>query len=58
MHWRYGIKRHKLLYATDKQQGYIVLHKELYPLSCTNFNGVQTIKIMNHCYIPETNIIL
>ena len=36
----YDIKRHKLLDATDKQQGYTVLHKELYPLSCNNFNGV------------------
>ena len=33
--WNQKIQIH--MYKTDKQQGYIVQHKELQPLSCRNF---------------------
>lgn len=31
----------------DKIQGYIVYHTELQTLSCSSFNGVQAVKILN-----------
>ena len=43
----YGIKRQTIVYKIDKQQGYIIQHRELQPLSfffsshclITTFNG-------------------
>ena len=33
-----GLTDTTTMHKTDEQQGYIVQHRELYPLSCNNFN--------------------
>ena len=47
------------IYRMDKQQGYIVQHREIQPLFCNNFKWSLIYKnIESLCCTPETNIIL
>lgn len=37
---RYGINIQTTVYIIDEWQGYTAEHKELYTLSCNNYNGI------------------
>ena len=47
------------MYKIDKQQGYIVQHREIQTLFCNNFKwNINCKNIESLCYTPEINIIL
>ena len=51
--------RAKYIATVDKQQGYIVQHGELQPLSCNNFQwSISCKNVESLCSTPETNIIM
>ena len=49
-----GSQRSKPLQKINKLQEYIAQHKEYSQYFILTLNRIQTLKIVNHCYIPET----
>ena len=51
-----GLKIETTTHKIDKQQRYIVQHREIQPSSCNNFNWSIIYKNMESlCYLSETN---